>query len=53
MLFGLIFELPLILLILARVGIVRVDFETQERKPKSSALWYAGVAKNNTVPARD
>ena len=26
LLFGLIFELPLILLILARVGIVRVDF---------------------------
>jgi beta-glucosidase len=36
-----------------RFGIVRVDFETQARKPKSSALWYAGVAKSNTVPARD
>ena len=36
-----------------RFGLYRVDFETQERKPKSSALWYAGVAKNNTVPARD
>jgi beta-glucosidase len=36
-----------------RFGIVRVDFETQARKPKSSALWYAAVAGSNTVPARD
>jgi sec-independent protein translocase protein TatC len=32
LLFGLIFELPLILLILARVGIVRVDFLRQQRR---------------------
>ncbi len=32
LLFGLIFELPLILLILARVGIVRVDFLCQQRR---------------------
>ncbi|MEP7193550.1 MAG: GH1 family beta-glucosidase [Actinomycetota bacterium] len=36
-----------------RFGIVRVDYETQVRKPKASALWYAKVADNNTVPARD
>jgi beta-glucosidase len=35
-----------------RFGIVRVDFDTQERRPKSSALWYAGVAGSNRVPAR-
>jgi len=32
LLFGLIFELPLILLILARVGIVRVDFLRSQRR---------------------
>jgi sec-independent protein translocase protein TatC len=32
LLFGLIFELPLILLILARVGIVRVDFLCRQRR---------------------
>jgi sec-independent protein translocase protein TatC len=32
LLFGLIFELPLILLILARVGIVRVDFLLRQRR---------------------
>jgi sec-independent protein translocase protein TatC len=32
LLFGLIFELPLILLILARVGIVRVDFLRRQRR---------------------
>jgi len=36
-----------------RFGIVRVDFDTQVRTPKASALWYAAVAKTNTVPARD
>ena len=32
LLFGLIFELPLILLILARVGVVRVDFLRRQRR---------------------
>ena len=36
-----------------RFGIVRVDYDTQVRKPKSSALWYARVAESNTVPASD
>jgi beta-glucosidase len=36
-----------------RFGIVRVDYDTQVRKPKSSALWYATVAGSNTVPARE
>lgn len=35
-----------------RFGIVRVDFDTQVRTAKASALWYAGVAGSNTVPAR-
>jgi beta-glucosidase len=35
-----------------RFGIVRVDFDTQVRVPKASALWYAEVAENNAVPAR-
>ena len=35
-----------------RFGIVRVDYDTQVRTPKSSALWYATVATSNTVPAR-
>jgi len=35
-----------------RFGIVRVDFDTQVRTPKASALWYAKVAGSNTVPAR-
>jgi beta-glucosidase len=35
-----------------RFGIVRVDYETQERTPKASARWYARVARDNTVPAR-
>ena len=30
-----------------RFGLVWVDFKTQERIPKSSALWYAGVAARN------
>ena len=36
-----------------RFGIVRVDYDTQVRTPKASALWYAGVARDNVVPARD
>lgn len=35
-----------------RFGIVRVDFDTQARTPKASALWYAQVAGDNAVPAR-
>jgi beta-glucosidase len=35
-----------------RFGIVRVDYDTQVRNPKSSALWLAEVARSNTVPAR-
>jgi beta-glucosidase len=33
-----------------RFGLVRVDYETQERTPKASALWYARLAASNTVP---
>lgn len=35
-----------------RFGIVRVDYDTQVRTPKASALWYAQVARDNSVPAR-
>jgi beta-glucosidase len=34
-----------------RFGIVFVDFGTQRRIPKSSARFYAGVARANAVPA--
>ncbi|ROS78597.1 GH1 family beta-glucosidase [Cellulomonas sp. PhB143] len=34
-----------------RFGIVRVDYETQERTVKSSGRWYAQVARDNAVPA--
>ncbi|WP_244882695.1 GH1 family beta-glucosidase [Streptomyces zhihengii] len=33
-----------------RFGIVRVDFDTQVRTPKQSALWYGNVALNNRLP---
>jgi len=33
-----------------RFGAVYVDYETQERIPKSSALWYAGVARTGALP---
>jgi beta-glucosidase len=36
----------------ARFGIVRVDFETQERVPKASAHWYASLARTGVLPAR-
>jgi beta-glucosidase len=36
-----------------RFGIVRVDYETQERTVKASGAWYAQVARDNAVPARD
>ncbi|HTC71150.1 MAG TPA: family 1 glycosylhydrolase [Acidothermaceae bacterium] len=34
-----------------RFGIVRVDFESQQRTVKDSALFYTGVARTNTLPA--
>lgn len=36
-----------------RFGIVRVDFDTQERIIKASGNWYARVAGENAVPARN
>jgi len=35
-----------------RFGIVRVDYDTQVRTPKASALWFAQVAQSNSVPNR-
>jgi beta-glucosidase len=32
-----------------RFGVVRVDYETQERTPKDSARWYAGVARTREL----
>lgn len=32
-----------------RFGIVRVDYDTLERTPKASALWYAGVASSGEL----
>ncbi|ADX71280.1 broad-specificity cellobiase [Pseudarthrobacter phenanthrenivorans Sphe3] len=36
-----------------RFGLVRVDYGTQERVPKASALWYSAVAAANAVPDAD
>lgn len=36
-----------------RFGLVWVDFRTQERTPKASALWFSAVARDNAVPAGD
>ena len=33
-----------------RFGIVYVDYDTQRRTPKSSALWYAQVARTGELP---
>ncbi len=33
-----------------RWGLVGVDFDTQERRPKASASWYSTVARSNRVP---
>jgi beta-glucosidase len=33
-----------------RFGIVHVDYATQRRTPKSSALWYADVARSGQLP---
>jgi beta-glucosidase len=34
-----------------RFGIVRVDYETLERKPKASAFWYKDVIRRNGLEA--
>ncbi len=34
-----------------RFGIVHVDYETQRRTPKASALWYSQVARTNELAA--
>jgi beta-glucosidase len=36
-----------------RFGMVYVDYDTLERTPKSSARWYAEVARTGTLPAVD
>ena len=36
-----------------RFGIVHVDFETLERRPKASAWWYRDVIRANALPAAD
>jgi len=33
-----------------RFGIVRVDYETQERLPKDSAHWYSRLARTHVLP---
>ncbi|MFG3494316.1 GH1 family beta-glucosidase [Streptomyces sp. NPDC047928] len=33
-----------------RFGVVRVDYDTQERTPKASAHWYARLARSGTLP---
>jgi beta-glucosidase len=35
-----------------RWGLVQVDFDTQQRTPKSSASWYATVAASNRLPPK-
>ncbi len=35
-----------------RFGIVRVNYETQERTVKASGAWYGEVARTSTVPPR-
>lgn len=34
-----------------RFGIVRVDYDTLERLPKDSALWYAELARSHRIPS--
>jgi len=36
-----------------RFGLVWVDFQTQQRIPKDSALWYQGVIQANAVEVED
>ena len=31
-------------------GLVKVDFKTQERTPKESALWYAKLIADRSLP---
>jgi beta-glucosidase len=33
-----------------RFGLIHVDFDTLERTPKDSALWYAAVTRENSLP---
>ena len=33
-----------------RFGMVHVDYDTQRRTPKSSAHWYAQVARTGALP---
>ena len=33
-----------------RFGLVWVDYQTQERTPKASALWYKNVIANRAIP---
>jgi beta-glucosidase len=35
-----------------RFGLVRVDYDTQQRTWKDSAYWYRDVVKNNAIPPR-
>jgi beta-glucosidase len=34
-----------------RWGLVRVDFDTLARSPKTSATWYSAAAASNGIPA--
>jgi beta-glucosidase len=34
-----------------RWGLVGVDFQTLDRRPKASAAWYSTVARSNRIPA--
>ncbi|QOR69641.1 beta-glucosidase [Ruania alkalisoli] len=36
-----------------RFGIVRVDYDTQERTPKDSARWYAELVRTGVLPAAE
>jgi beta-glucosidase len=36
-----------------RFGMVHIDYETQQRTPKSSARWYARVARSGELPSPD
>jgi len=34
-----------------RWGLVRVDFDTLDRSPKTSASWYSATATSNSIPS--
>src|SRR5450756_1128726 len=36
-----------------RFGITHVDFETQQRTPRDSALWYTKLARTHEIPEAD